>query len=274
MTQRVLLIVDDEENILRALVRLLRRDGYVILTANSGARGLELLQQHPVGVILSDHRMPGMTGSEFLERAKALNPASVRMMLSGYTDLQSVTDAINRGAIYRFLTKPWDDDQLRENIRQAFEHYEQGAVVEDVRPFSASSPEQVVVQGTAARYAGHASHPTVTAEMMLEHLPVGVLGVGEDGAVMLANAMAAAMLGAGREHLLGRPAVAVLPPMLHGICTALEQGQALERRQLRLGDTRQSLTVRAARAGAGGSVLVLIPEWDTAVPNGETDDHD
>ena len=115
-----LLLVDDEENILSSLRRLLRRDGYTILTATGGLAALELLATHPVDVIISDQRMPGMTGVEFLRKAKDMHPDSVRLMLSGYSDLQSVTDAINEGAIYKFLSKPWDDAMLRANIEEAF----------------------------------------------------------------------------------------------------------------------------------------------------------
>ena len=118
--QETLLIVDDEAGILSALKRLLRRDGYHILTAESPALAFDLLAQHPVQVIVSDQRMPEMSGTEFLSRVKQLYPETVRIVLSGYTDLQSVTDAINRGAIYRFLTKPWDDEALRVQIREAF----------------------------------------------------------------------------------------------------------------------------------------------------------
>jgi diguanylate cyclase (GGDEF)-like protein/PAS domain S-box-containing protein len=120
--QRTLLLVDDEPNIVAALKRLLRRDGYVILSANSGAEGLALLAQHRVDLIISDQRMPGMTGVEFLRAAKALYPDTIRIVLSGYTELQSVTDAINEGAVYRFLTKPWEDGPLREQISKAFEY--------------------------------------------------------------------------------------------------------------------------------------------------------
>jgi len=121
---KTLLLVDDEANILSALMRLLRRDGYDILTALSAIEGLELLATHPVDVIISDQRMPGMSGVEFLRRAKTLHPETVRLVLSGYTDLQAVTDAINEGAIYKFLTKPWDDGILRANIDEAFRHKE------------------------------------------------------------------------------------------------------------------------------------------------------
>jgi diguanylate cyclase (GGDEF)-like protein/PAS domain S-box-containing protein len=117
---RTLLLVDDEPNVLAALRRLLRLEGYRILIANSAREGLALLALNTVQVILSDQRMPEMTGTEFFFRVKQLHPDTVRIVLSGYTELNSVTDAINQGAIYKFLTKPWDDEALRETIRQAF----------------------------------------------------------------------------------------------------------------------------------------------------------
>jgi DNA-binding NtrC family response regulator len=124
MMGRTLLLVDDEENITSALVRLLRRDGYNILRANSGEAGLALLAQNEVGVIISDQRMPGMTGVELLGKVRELYPDTVRVVLSGYTELNTVTDAINRGAVYKFLTKPWEDELLRANVEEAFQRYE------------------------------------------------------------------------------------------------------------------------------------------------------
>ena len=122
--ERTLLLVDDEENIISALVRLLYRSGYNILRANSGKKGLELLANNRVGVIISDQRMPEMTGMEFLSQVKELYPNTVRIVLSGYADLDSVMDAINHGAIYKFITKPWDEETLCANIAEAFEHHE------------------------------------------------------------------------------------------------------------------------------------------------------
>lgn len=122
--ERTLLLVDDDQEIGAALSRLLRHDGYKILCARSGPEGLELLAKHEVHVIVSDQRMPGMSGVDFLSRAKELYPKTVRIILSGYADLSSVTDAINRGAIYKFLTKPWDNEILCANVLEAFRHYE------------------------------------------------------------------------------------------------------------------------------------------------------
>ncbi|PWF42080.1 EAL domain-containing protein [Massilia glaciei] len=122
--QRTLLSVDDEAHVTSALQRALRSEGYRILTAASGAEGLAVLAENHADVILSDQRMPGMSGVDFLRNAKRRHPNTVRLVLSGHTELRSITDAINEGAAYRFLTKPWDDDHLREHLAEAFAHKE------------------------------------------------------------------------------------------------------------------------------------------------------
>ena len=118
--ERILLLVDDEKNVLMSLNRILRRERYNILTATSGEEGLELMARHKVGVVVSDQRMPGMTGVEFLRRVKLMHPDTVRMILSGHTEISTLTDAINKGEIYQFITKPWENDALIATIREAF----------------------------------------------------------------------------------------------------------------------------------------------------------
>ena len=122
--RRTLLLVEDEENVRNALRRLLRSDGYQILVAAGPTEAFELLATNRVGVILADQRMPDMSGTEFLRRVKDIHPDAIRMVLSGYTDLDTVTAAINQGAVYKFLAKPWDNDALREVLREAFWRYE------------------------------------------------------------------------------------------------------------------------------------------------------
>jgi response regulator RpfG family c-di-GMP phosphodiesterase len=272
MAQRILLIVDDEENILRALVRLLRRDGYTLLTAGSGAQGLELLAQHPVGVILSDQRMPGMMGTEFLERAKEARPDTVRIMLSGYTDLQSVTEAINRGAIYRFLTKPWDDDLLRDNIRQAFEHHELRAERDRLARELQAANEQLATsnQGLERQIASQSRTLDQNQRLLelsrevLERLPVGVVGVSDDGKVAVANSLAHRLVGQPSGALLEQEAEDVLPASLQEICHLMEHETTFERHHVSLGTAGGPLTVHGTRLGAAsgchGNVLVLVPE--------------
>ena len=121
------LFVDDEAAILAALRRILRREGYRVLTAQSAAEGYALLARNVVHVVVSDQDMPGVKGAEFLACVKTLYPETVRMVLSGKSDFASVTDSINKGAVYRFLNKPWDEGKLKREIADALRHWRQGA---------------------------------------------------------------------------------------------------------------------------------------------------
>lgn len=117
------LFVDDEASILATLKRILRREGYLVLTAQSAAEGYALLARNVVHVVVSDQHMPGIKGTEFLASVKTLYPETVRMVLSGKSDFVSVTDSINRGAVYRFLNKPWDEATLKREIAGALRHW-------------------------------------------------------------------------------------------------------------------------------------------------------
>jgi response regulator RpfG family c-di-GMP phosphodiesterase len=124
--QHTLLLVDDEKAITRALQRLFRKEGYKILTAESGSEGLQKLEQssESVSLIISDQRMPEMNGAQFLEKAKSLYPEAVRYLLTGYSDMEAVIHAVNKGEINRYLTKPWNDEDLLLQVRQSLEHFE------------------------------------------------------------------------------------------------------------------------------------------------------
>lgn len=117
--RRVILCVDDDPNILSALRRLLRRDGYIIFIANSGSEGLQILEQQLVDLVISDMRMPEMDGSAFLKQVRAGYPETVRLLLTGYSSTESMQAAIIEGGIYRCLSKPWCDDELLKEVRHA-----------------------------------------------------------------------------------------------------------------------------------------------------------
>lgn len=117
-----ILIVDDEKDNLKALQRLLKKD-FEVSIAESAFEALKLVQKNNYPVILSDQRMPEMTGVEFFEKAKSLSPLSSRVLLTGYTDLDSVIDAINRGNVYRYISKPWDPEELKIILLQSYEAY-------------------------------------------------------------------------------------------------------------------------------------------------------
>lgn len=120
-----ILCVDDEPNILSALRRTLHSFGYNVLTADSGQAGLKLLQEKsPVELVISDMRMPGMDGVSFLEYVSVRWPDTMRVLLTGYSSLEATVEAINRGHVYCYVNKPWDDDDLQVTISQALHHHE------------------------------------------------------------------------------------------------------------------------------------------------------
>ncbi|MBV9960308.1 MAG: HDOD domain-containing protein, partial [Acidobacteria bacterium] len=116
------MVVDDEPANLRLLERLFRRN-YEVVTANSGDEALKLLEQHDVAVIITDQRMPGMTGIELLQRAAEMRPHTVRIILTGYTDVEALVEAINCGQVYKYVAKPWNNDDLRLTVTRALEHH-------------------------------------------------------------------------------------------------------------------------------------------------------
>ncbi len=123
MPSSTLLLVDDEENVLHSLKRLFHKEGYNILTASNGIEGLEKLNSHQVSLVISDQRMPRMSGVDFLRQVKKRSPETIRIMLTGYTDIEVAIAAINDGEVYRYITKPWDEKEIKYTIHQALDKY-------------------------------------------------------------------------------------------------------------------------------------------------------
>lgn len=251
---RTLLLVDDEENVIKALRRALRHEGYQIHSANSGLEGLELLSQHEVGVIISDQLMPQMAGTEFLRQAKQRYPKTLRIILSGYSEMETVTTAVNEGFIYKFLFKPWDDEQLRINIRTAFQHYELErenlrlnqqllSANKELAVFNQQLEQQVREKTQEAMLNIHLLQ---IAQEMFEHLPIAVFGVDEQGMIAVSNRQANALLGSSKGGgIAGLLAQQVLPPALMQL---LEQYRAEEiatesRHRLTLADNKAQVWI-------------------------------
>lgn len=121
--QYKILFVDDETANLRLLERLFR-NSYDIYTASTGDEALDLLSVHDIALIVSDQRMPGMTGLEFLKLAAERRPQTVRIILTGYTDANDLVDAINSGVVYKYVTKPWVNEELKQTVQRSLQHYE------------------------------------------------------------------------------------------------------------------------------------------------------
>lgn len=123
--EHTIMLVDDEGAILRALQRLFRREGYRILTAEGGRQALGLLSDadDPVSLIISDQRMPEMTGIELMRKIKEINPATRRILVTGYSDINIVVDALNEGLLWKYVAKPWDHDELRQLVLKGARQY-------------------------------------------------------------------------------------------------------------------------------------------------------
>ena len=251
--QRSLLLVDDEPNILASLKRLLRRDGHVIHTASSGPEGLNMLSKHKVDVIISDQRMPGMTGVEFLRAAKVSYPDTVRIVLSGYTELKSVTEAINEGAVYRFLTKPWEDEQLREHIDKAFEYK---GLLDENRKLDIqirSKNQELVATNRQLGAALQMEHDRIgrnetslaIVREALQYVALPIIGLDDESLMVFVNA-AAEHVFASKGPLLGERLAHVLPALDRVIAGAVEGVSA----ELLIGNTTHLVKWNTLGAGS------------------------
>jgi signal transduction histidine kinase len=121
--RHTLLVVDDEPDVVRSVQDLLRLD-YRVLTATRGEDGMRLMQNEEVHIVMTDQRMPGMTGVEFLSNIRGDHPEAIRLLFTGYADIKAVIEAINAGNVYRYITKPWDPDELQTVIREACDRFD------------------------------------------------------------------------------------------------------------------------------------------------------
>lgn len=189
MNDAALLLVDDERPILNVLTRLLRKEPYRILTAQCGEEALEMLSREAVQVVVSDFRMPGMSGIDLLREVKQRYPNTVRVVVSGYADGRLIMDSINVGEVYRFLPKPWNDEELIVTLRQCFAQHrlicENERLIGQVR---AQNEELREMNDLLEQAVDQRTRSLQLSQEILEKLPVPVLGVSPDGTVVLVNA--------------------------------------------------------------------------------------
>ena len=204
-----ILCVDDEISILKTLKRLFMDHEYELLTASSGGEGIELLSNNqPIQVVISDYRMPGMNGVEFLQEVCRRWPDTIRIVLSGYADTASIVSAINDGEIYKFIPKPWNDDELKITIENAIERYflhmknieltnklkdkneELRNINENLERMVDERTQELLFQNQAL----------ISSQNIFDALPVAVMGLSPDGMIALYNKMGASLFG---ETILG-----------------------------------------------------------------------
>lgn len=222
-----ILCVDDEPNVLKALRRLfLDNDQYDILLAQSGEEGLQVLTEHPdVRLVISDYRMPGMTGVEFLRQVCEGWSETVRIVLSGYADTAAVVEAINSGQIYKFIPKPWNDEDLRTTVANGLDHYalmrrnldlteELGEANAELRQVNEHLEELVEERTQELELRNQILS---VSQSVLDVLPLAVLGVDPLGMIAQCNAACEEVLGLPLGLLLGACRREVLPPEINDL---------------------------------------------------------
>jgi two-component system NtrC family sensor kinase len=192
MASPTILCVDDESAILNALRRVFLDEPWTTLFANGGEEGLRTVTEQEVDVVLADFRMPGMDGVEFLRRVKAIRPECLRVVLSGYADINLVISALNEGQIYKFLSKPWNDDELRHHVRKLLDH--QRLNRENRRLNSVLLGLNERLERKIDANARETDLALRFARVALEAVPVAVVGVSGKGEVFLANARARSLM--------------------------------------------------------------------------------
>lgn len=229
MNQEIkILCVDDEPNVLNAIQRLFLDEEYLLLTALSGEEGLKLLdQEEAVPVVISDYRMPGMNGVDFLKEVHLRRPETIRLVLSGYADIAAIVSAINEGKIYKFIPKPWNDDELRLAVSQAVSIYtlqqEHLALVEQLTRRSADHDLQM--HEKTAELAARSSELRMV-QGALDAMSCGVLVVDSAKVIRVCNRTCRQLFGIEGDQLLGRPVHGLLPmPVLTAIATIQAEDQ-------------------------------------------------
>jgi len=266
-----ILCVDDEPNVLRALRRLLMdEEQYELLVAESGAAGLEILEQEEdIALVISDYRMPGMNGVDFLSQVHDRWPKTIRVVLSGYADTASVVEAINVGHIYKFIPKPWNDDELRLNIAHAVETYFLNQ--ENARLSAELTQRNLELQQINIKLEDLVKERTEALELrslvlqlaqdVLDSIPVAVFGVDDENQIVQANGRAHKLFRA-RGMLLGEHTDDVFP---EGLLAFLEQIKLI-------GSASDTVTYEGQKFEAlgcylnddsrRGMVITLLPKGD------------
>jgi len=205
------LFVDDEENILRSIKRLFMEESYEVLTTNSGEKALELLKDgQDIGLIVSDQRMPGMLGADLLKQASEISPDTLRIILTGYTDINAAIDAINKGGAYQYITKPWKDDELIQIVRDAVYRY--SLIRENKRLTEIVKRQNEELKQWNDQLQYRVQEQTIEIReseqkfrKLFDEAPVGYHEVNKEGDITNVNYSELEMLGYTAEEMLGKP---------------------------------------------------------------------
>jgi len=264
-----ILCVDDERNVLRALQRIFLDEDYEIITAESAEEGLELLAElGEVQLVISDYRMPGKNGVDFLREVYQQRPETVRIVLSGYADAGAIVAAINEGQVYKFIPKPWNDDDLKVTLENAIERYylhkRNDELMAQLQQINGKlqqineNLEQLVEERTAK--LSMQNQALRISQNILDALPVGVLGFDSEGTIVAGNSIAGSLLGLQTDGLVGLPRDEFLPEEVNALVENLGEQELCRGSINGDGLVKPAWVTRLQADGQEGFILTIAPQ--------------
>jgi YesN/AraC family two-component response regulator len=257
------LCVDDEIHILSSLRRLLFMEDYELLTANNEDEALELLEKHEIQLVISDYRMPEINGVRLLQKVKEKYPETVRVILSGYVDVDIIVEAINKGEVYRFITKPWNDDELKASILQCLEHYE---IIrknsELLKKVEEQNEELTKVNDLLESIVNERTFSLKLSQDILQQLPMPVIGVDKEWHLIIYNDKATDCFEGLNQVMLGTDARSVFPQELSGFLEASMNSIEEQNKKLKWGEQSFDVTIERLKNKDEfrGCILVFTKE--------------
>ena len=263
-----ILCVDDEPNVLNALRRLFLDEDYEILTAGSSEAGLQILEGERAQLIISDYRMPGMNGVEFLKNVCGRWPETIRIVLSGYADISAIVASINEGQIYKFIPKPWNDDELRVTVANAVERYflakknraltaELQGKNEELAQLNAKLQKLLDDNTASLAFKGYALN---SYQNIIDSIPLGVSGIDPNEQVVMCNIAWSTAMG-GSPAFLGQSFRNCFPGQVVDFVEQMRGKRRLKKR-LNLNGMEGTLLGVAMENGEDqrGIILTFAPE--------------
>ena len=265
-----ILCVDDESSVLKSLERLFLDTDYEIITAESGDEGLEMLKNEPtIQLVISDYRMPKMNGVDFLREVYRLRPDTVRIVLSGYADTAAIVEAINEGQIYKFIPKPWNDDELKVTISKALEHYfTSQKIIQLTKELESKNKElqeinnnlEKLVEGRTFELRVR-NQVLTCSQNILDALPVGVVGIDPDDLVVQCNRRGLEIFDIQEGNILGMDRKDSFPDEINSIIdTITEKGELSASISTHDSQLKVSGVYMKYDTGQEGVILVLDEE--------------
>lgn len=271
------LCVDDETNVLRSLERLFFDADFELLAASSVEEGLAMLEKEwPVQVVVSDYRMPGMTGIDFLKQVYERWPETIRIVLSGYADTASVVDAINEGQIYKFIPKPWNDDELKVAIDKAIETYFlRMRNMELADELKESNEELRILNENLETLVRERTEELLFRNRVLagvqnifHQLPCGVVGLDGEGLIAQTNRRAEEIFGGSGLFFPGGVASVGLPADLADFVNRIRDHHGVSSRKIRINGCEYLVKGGMFSSADGQSGIILVVDDCPCSTNG------